>query len=114
MNLDQDQDSELSRIPTSTSFSIPSTTSYVFKTILGNKLDHLFKIITIPKGQKINETDLPIIDPYHVFSKKPVSIIRSIITLIRQFVCTVKEYVQASRFDQHSIPSTSREQFVNL
>ena len=46
--------------------------------------------------------------------KKSPFVIRSIKTLIKQPSRVAKEYVQASSFDQHKIPATSREQFVTL
>lgn len=114
MNTDNNQDFELSRVSFSTALSLPFTASPLFKTTLGNKLDHLFEITTIPEGQKIDKTDLLIMSPYHAFTKKSVSIIRSIKTLIRQLVCIVKEYVQVSYFDQHPFSCTIKEQFVTL
>lgn len=83
--------------------------SPVFKQTLGNKLDHLFEITTISNEQKISETDLPLVNPYHAFAKKPILVLKSIKTLIKQPVRIAKEYVQASSFDQYPILSTSQE-----
>lgn len=83
-------------------------------TTLGNKLDHLYEIITVLKGKKINETYLPIMNLYQAFLKRPFSILRFINTLIKQLVRVVKEYIQASKFDQFPIQATSREQFVTF
>lgn len=58
---------ELARVSSSTSFSLAPP---IFKTTLGNKLDHLYEITTLPEDQKIEEANLPIINPYHAFTKK--------------------------------------------
>lgn len=67
------QDFELSRTLTFTLFSfpksIPSTSSLIFKTTLANKIDHTFEITTILNEQKISETHLPFVNPYHAFTK---------------------------------------------
>lgn len=118
MDTNNNLDLELSRTSSSTSLflprPIPSTSLPIVRTILGNKLDHLFEITTIPNEQKSLETDLPLINPYHPFTKNLVTTIRSIKTFIKQIVRTVKEYIQALGFDQHPIPFTFQEQFMTL
>lgn len=70
-------------------FFFPSTfissafSSNVFKQTLSNELDHQFEVTTIPDEQKISETDLPLVNPYHPFSKKPTLVIKNIKTLIK-------------------------------
>lgn len=58
---------ELTRVGSSTSFSLTLPT---FKTTQGNKLDHLYDFTTLSDNQKIDETNLPIVNPYHVFTKQ--------------------------------------------
>lgn len=107
MSLDQ----ELARVSSSTSFSLAPPT---FKTTLDNKLDHLYEITTLPEDQKIYKANLPIINSYHAFTKKQSSTIRSIRTLIKLPTRTIKESVQASKFDQHPLQAILGEQFVTL
>lgn len=103
MDIDSDHHFKLSCTSTSTSFSfpryIPSTSSLVFKTTLAYKIDHQFEITTTYNEQKISETNLSLVNSYHVFAKKPVSVIRTIKTLVKQLVHTIKECVQAYGFD---------------
>ena len=49
-----------------------------------------------------------------MFLLKGLLLLSGIKTLIKQPSRVAKEYVQASSFDQHKIPATSREQFVTL
>ncbi|KAJ6855345.1 hypothetical protein NC651_040109 [Populus alba x Populus x berolinensis] len=69
---------------------------------------------TSTKLDYLYEVNLPLVNPYHAFVKKSPSVIRNIKTLIKQPSRVAKEYVQASSFDHHKIPATSREQFVTL
>lgn len=83
-------DQELDQVSSSTSFSLAPPT---FKTILGNKLGHLHEVTTLSDDQKIDETNLPSMNPYHTFTKKPSSTLRSIKTLIKSPAHIVKEYI---------------------
>lgn len=74
----------------------------------------MFEITTLPNEQKIFTTNLPFVNPYHAFSKKPVLAIKIIKALIKKHVHIVKKYVQAFDFNQHPIPSTSHKQFMTL
>ena len=94
------------------SFYLPPSPSIRQST--STKLDYLYEVSLLDDTQKISETDLPLVNPYHAFTKKSPSVIRNIKTLIKQPSRVAKEYVQASSFDQHKIPATSREQFVTL
>jgi len=96
----------------SSSFHLPPSPSIRQST--STKLDYLYEVSLLDDTQKISETDLPLVNPYHTFTKKSPSVIRSIKTLIKQPSRVAKEYVQASSFDQHKIPATSREHFVTL
>lgn len=93
MNSDQ----ELARVSSSlVSFSLAPP---IFKTTLGNKLNHLYEITTLLEDQKIDKANLPIINSYHAFTKKLSSTIRSIKALTKQPTHVIKEYVHASKLD---------------
>jgi len=91
----------------SSSFHLPP--SPFIRQSTSTKLDYLYEVSLLDDTHKISETDLPLVNPYHAFAKKSLSVIRSIKTLIKQPSRVAKEYVQASSFDQHKIPATSRE-----
>ncbi|KAJ6693670.1 hypothetical protein OIU85_004448 [Salix viminalis] len=91
----------------SSSFPLPPSPSLRKST--STKLAYLNEVNLLDDTQKISETDLPLVNPYHAFVKRSPSVIRSIKTLIKHPLRMTKEYVQASSFDQHKIPATSRE-----
>jgi hypothetical protein len=57
------------------------------------KLDYLYEVSLLDDTQKIFETYLPLVNPYHIFAKKSHSIIRGIKTLIKQPFRVAKEYI---------------------
>ena len=67
---------------------------------IASKLDYLYKISYIPNKSKITSKELPLITPYHTFTKPSNPFTRSTKSLIRQSSKTVKEYVQSTKFDQ--------------
>ena len=72
-----------------------------------NRLDYLYEISHVPEDSKIPITDFPIVNPYTVFDKPQVSFKKSIKKLLGPSQSsTVKEYVQASKFDQYHIPAS--------
>ena len=80
-----------------------------------NRLDYLYEISHVPEDSKIPITDFPIVNPYTVFDKPQVSFKK----FIKKFLgpsqsSTVKEYVQASKFDQFIIPASDSENFITL
>ena len=80
-----------------------------------NRLDYLYGISYVPEDSKIPITDFPIVNPYTVFDKPQVSFKKS----IKKFLCpsqasTIKEYVQAFKFDQYNIPASETENFITL
>jgi hypothetical protein len=101
-----------SLLTSSSSFYLPPSPSIRQST--STKLDYLYEVSLLDDTQKISETYLSLVNPYHAFAKKSPSVIRNIKTLIKQPSRVAKEYVQASSFDQHKIPAISREQFVTL
>ena len=65
-----------------------------------NRLDYLYEISHVSKDNKILITNFPIVNPYTVFDKPQVSFKKSIKKLLGPSQpSTVKEYVQASKFD---------------
>ena len=88
----------------SSSSKVTDTTKLAFDLSLhkstANRLDYLYEISHVPEDSKIPITDFPIVNPYTVFDKPQASFKKS----IKKFLgpsqpSTVKEYVQASKFD---------------
>ena len=75
----------------------------------------MYEISHVPEDSKILITDFPIVNPYTVFDKPQVSFKKSIKNLLGPSQSsTVKEYVQASKFDQYNIPASETENFITL
>ena len=80
-----------------------------------NRLDYLYEISHVPEDSKIPITDFPIVNPYTVFDKPQVSFKKSIKKLLGPSQSsTIKEYVQASKFDQYHILASEVENFITL
>ena len=80
-----------------------------------NRLDYLYEISHVPEDSKIPITDFPIVNPYTVFDKPQVSFKKSIKKLLGPSQSsTVKEYVQASKFDQYNIPASETESLTSI
>ena len=86
------------------SLEVTNTTKPAFDLSLhkptANRLDYLYEISHVPEDNKIPITNFPIVNPYTVFDKPQASFKKS----IKKFLgpsqpSTVKEYVQASKFD---------------
>ncbi|KAK8596535.1 hypothetical protein V6N12_065021 [Hibiscus sabdariffa] len=77
------------------------------------KISSLYEV-EYSEDNKIQPTQLPIVNPYLAYQKSSTSIIRSIKSLIHAPSKSVKEYVQSSRFDKHYITGSATEQFVTL
>ena len=97
-------------VPSSSVVSMPSGLS--LNKINSSKLDYLYEVSIEP--EVVNPTSLPLINPYTVFTKKSFSPSRVIKSLIQYHPKGVKEYIQASKIDQHPIPATKKEQFITL
>ena len=98
---------------------VTDTTKSVFDLSLRkfttNRLNNLYEIFHVLEDSKIPITDFPIINPYTVFDKPQVSFKKSINKLLGPSQpSTVKEYVQASEFDQYNIPLSETENFITL
>ncbi|KAI4387617.1 hypothetical protein MLD38_000037 [Melastoma candidum] len=87
-----------------------------FRTSTASRLDCLYEIShkDISDNNQISDTTIPLLNPYTAFSKPSSSPIRRIRSLICQPSSQVLEYIQASKFNQHHIFATQREQFVSL
>ena len=80
-----------------------------------NRLDYLYEISHVPEDSKIPITDYLFVNLYTVFDKPQVSFKKSIKKLLGPSQSsTVKEYVQASKFDQYNIPTSETENFITL
>ncbi|KAK8568402.1 hypothetical protein V6N12_006955 [Hibiscus sabdariffa] len=77
------------------------------------KISSLYEV-EYSEDNKIQPTQLPVVNPYLAYQKSSTSIIRSIKSLIHTPSKSVKEYVQSSRFDKHYITGSATEQFVTL
>ncbi|KAK9047700.1 hypothetical protein V6N11_053536 [Hibiscus sabdariffa] len=77
------------------------------------KISSLYEV-EYSEDNKVQPTQLPVINPYLAYQKSSTSIIRSIKSLIHTQSKYVKEYVQSSRFDKHYITGSTTEQFVTL
>ena len=82
-----------------------------------NRLDYLYEVSHVPKDSKIPINDFPIVNPYTVFNKPQSSLLKK--KTIKKYISphqssTIKEYVQASKFDQFIIPASDSENFITL
>jgi hypothetical protein len=65
-----------SLLTSSSSFHLPPFLSIRQST--STKLDYLYEVSLLDDTQKIYETDLPLVNPYHAFAKKSPFVIRNI------------------------------------
>ncbi|KAL4353393.1 hypothetical protein GQ457_06G039960 [Hibiscus cannabinus] len=77
------------------------------------KISSLYEV-EYSEDNKIQPTQLPVVNPYLAYQKPPTSLIRSIKSLIHASPKGPKEYVQSSSFDKHYITGLAAEQFVTL
>ena len=89
---------------TSSSLEVTNTTKSAFDLSLrkstANRFDYLYKISHVPEDNKIPIIDFPIVYLYTVFDKPQNSFKKSIKKFLgHSHPFTVKEYVQASKFD---------------
>ncbi|KAK9020364.1 hypothetical protein V6N11_010388 [Hibiscus sabdariffa] len=84
-----------------------------FKSHSSKKISSLYEV-EYSEENKIQPTQLPLVNPYLAYQKSSSSIIRSIKSLIHSPPKSVKEYVQSSKFDKHYITGSTAEQFVTL
>jgi len=87
------------------------------RTSTANRLDYLYKISHVPEDSKIPITDFPIVNPYTIFNKPQPSFKKTIKKkkiIGPSHPSIVKEYVQASKFDQFNILVSENENFITL
>ena len=85
----------------------------LYKT-LSCKYDYLYEVDILRDENKVSPTDLPLINPYSAFAKKTCSPWSQIRSLVQPKPKETKEYVGASKLDQHPILATQEEQFITL
>ena len=102
-----------------TSSVVSDTSKFPFDPSLrkstGNRLEYLYEISHLPEDSEIPITDPPIVNSYTIFNKPQSSFKKTIKKYIGpSHPSTVKEYVQASKFDQFNIPANDGENFITL
>ncbi|KAK0584296.1 hypothetical protein LWI29_010710 [Acer saccharum] len=78
-----------------------------------NKIQDLVEYTHIPASAQINETTLPLLNPYNIFKRSKSLAIR-LTRLVHTRPLPIKEYVQSTGLDKCLIPSSSNEQYVTL
>lgn len=80
-----------------------------------SSLEYLYEFEYLPDDSKILPTELPFLNPYNSFARPNTSVKRTVTQLFSTKKPTsVKEYVQASKFDQCFILATEEEQLLPL
>ena len=80
-----------------------------------NRLDYLYEISHVLEDSKIPITNFPMVNPYTVFDKPQISFKKSIKKLLGPSQSsTIKEYIQASKFDQYNIPASETESLTSI
>ena len=80
---------------------------------VASKIENLVEYSYIPESAQINESQFPVMSPYHLYKQK-TSFTRSIRTLISTKRPLPKEYIQSSRFDQCTLQAFESEQYVTM
>ncbi|KAK2653716.1 hypothetical protein Ddye_013572 [Dipteronia dyeriana] len=93
----------------SSSISLPPCV----RRIQSNKIKNLNEYTNIPESAQIDETSLPLLNPYTIF-KKDRSLARKINFLVQHRSLSVKEYIQSIALDNCLVPATAAEQYVDL
>ncbi|KDP20659.1 hypothetical protein JCGZ_03822 [Jatropha curcas] len=83
------------------------------KQYLTDKIDNLVEIYHIPESTQIQNSLVPILNPYAVFKRSP-SLSRHLRQIISRPSVNIKEYVQSSSLSQCVLSSTPAEQNVTL
>ncbi|KAK0582089.1 hypothetical protein LWI29_021433 [Acer saccharum] len=95
----------------SSSLSITPTPS--IRRTLSRRIENLVEYSHIPQHAQINDTSVPLLNPYNIF-KRNKSMVSRMTRLVSHRPLPVKEYVQSTGLDNCLIPSTSAEQYVDL
>ena len=80
---------------------------------VASKIENLVEYSYIPESAQINESQFPVMSPYHLYKQK-TSFTRSIQTLISTKRPLPKEYIQSSRLDQCALQASQSEQYVTM
>ncbi|KAL8228432.1 hypothetical protein R6Q57_016016 [Mikania cordata] len=85
------------------------------RNITSSQRDQLYEVSYVPEDSKIPITNMPLVNPYNVFSKPSTSFSRKVRKLIGSSTNPyVKEFVQTSKFDSHQLPAINSEHLVTL
>ncbi|KAL2466672.1 putative viral movement protein [Abeliophyllum distichum] len=97
------------------SFNLSCSSSLsFFRTSNASKVVSLYEVSYLAEFDKVSVTNLPLVNPCLEYIKPRHSFSKSTHTLISSSKSQIKEYVQASKFDQHLLRATEKEQFVTL
>ncbi|KAK0572751.1 hypothetical protein LWI29_036671 [Acer saccharum] len=78
-----------------------------------NRIQDLVEYTHIPASAQINETTLPLLNPYNIF-KRNKSLATRLTRLIHTRPLPINEYVQSTGLDKCLISSSPNEQYVTL
>ncbi|KAK2642047.1 hypothetical protein Ddye_023937 [Dipteronia dyeriana] len=74
-----------------------------------NTIQNLVEYTYIPESTQIDETSLPLLNPYTIF-KRNKSLAKRINIIVQHRSLQVKEYVQSTALDNCLVPATTTEQ----
>ncbi|KAK2638526.1 hypothetical protein Ddye_026321 [Dipteronia dyeriana] len=83
------------------------------RTTQSNKIQHLVEYTHIPESAQINETSLPLLNPYTVF-KRSKSLVRKVTSLVQHRSPPIKEYIQSMELDNCLVSASTAEQYIDL
>ena len=78
-----------------------------------SKYDYLYEITHIPKGNQVEDSHLPFLNPYKAF-RRSSSFSSSVKKLVSSQFQVPKEYIFSTKFDQCILPFASQEHFVTI
>ncbi|GJR02267.1 putative zinc finger, CCHC-type containing protein [Tanacetum coccineum] len=94
-------------------FSRSSSSS--FRQSSASKIDQLYEISYVPDDSRIPVSEMPLVNPYQIFTKPTSSITKRVKQLIGSAPNKqIKEFVQTSKFDSHQLPASQVEHLVSL
>ncbi|GJR09665.1 zinc finger, CCHC-type, viral movement protein [Tanacetum coccineum] len=80
-----------------------------------SKIDQLYEISYVPDDSRIPVSEMPLVNPYQIFTKPTNSITKRVKQLIGSAPNKqIKEFVQTSKFDSHQLPASQVEHLVSL
>ena len=80
---------------------------------VASKIKNLVEYSYIPESAQINESQFPVMSPYHLYKQK-TSLTRSLRTLISTKRPFPEECIQSSRLDQCALQASQSEQYVTI